>query len=195
MSSYHFTTRWVVEATCAEVYRTLESAEDLPRWWPSVYLEVKQLEAGQPGGVGKVVALCARGFLPFTLKWRFRVMQTRFPHGFALKAEGDFIGTGEWTFRQLDDERCEVIYDWRVRAEKPLLKKLTWLLRPVFSANHDWAMKKGEESLKLELRRRKTDTEAERKALPKPPGPIFPLKLKFSLCHPPNTSPSRPPGA
>ncbi|HRF37397.1 MAG TPA: SRPBCC family protein [Saprospiraceae bacterium] len=173
-NTYHFITRWVVNATSAEVYRTLEAVEDLARWWPSVYLDVKQLEKGQPGGVGKLVALYTKGFLPYTLQWKFRVTQTQFPIGFSLEAIGDFAGTGEWTFRDMNEEQCEVIYDWRIRAEKPLLKKLTWLLRPLFSANHQWAMRKGEESLKLELRRRKAASDAERAAVPSPPGPVFP---------------------
>ncbi len=179
-TAYYFATRWLVEATCAEVYRTLETAEDLPRWWPSVYLDVKQLEKGQPGGVGKLVALYTKGFLPYTLKWQFRVTHTHFPHGFALEAIGDFAGTGEWTFRQVTDEHCEIIYDWRISAEKPLLKKLSWLLRPLFSANHHWAMHKGEESLRLELRRRRATSDAERAALPEPPGPTFPHNFTYN---------------
>ncbi len=177
MSAYHFTTRWIIPATCVEVYRTLEAVEDLSRWWPSVYLDVKQLEKGQPGGVGKRVMLYTKGFLPYTLKWQFVVTHTEFPYGFSLEAIGDFAGTGVWTFRQLDDDQCEVIYDWRISAEKPLLKKLSWLLRPVFSANHHWAMRKGEESLALELQRRRAPSQAARAALPRPPGPVFPHNL------------------
>jgi hypothetical protein len=70
-----------------------------------------------------------------------------------------------------------VIYDWRISAEKPLLKKLSWLLRPVFSANHHWAMQKGEVSLALELQRRRAPSQAARAALPRPPGPVFPHNL------------------
>lgn len=171
---YQFSTCWHVEATCAEVYRTLETAEDLPRWWPSVYLDAKQLEKGQTGGVGKVVALYTKGFLPYTLKWKFRVTHTQFPHGFALEAIGDFAGKGVWTFTQITDKQCEVVYDWKIKAEKPLLKKLSWLLKPLFSANHRWAMRKGEESLKLELQRRGAASKEEREAVHKPPGPVFP---------------------
>ena len=47
-----------------------------------------------------------------------------------------------------------ITYDWRIRAEKPLLRYLSFLLKPVFSANHRWAMARGEESLKAELARR-----------------------------------------
>jgi hypothetical protein len=57
-------------------------------------------------------------------------------------------------------------------AEKPLLKKLSWLLRPAFAANHEWAMRKGLESLELELRRRRGELQ-----VPPPPGPTFPHNL------------------
>ena len=66
----------------------------------------------------------------------------------------------------------EVTYDWRVRARKPLLRSLSWLLKPLFAANHRWAMARGAESLALELRRGRARTEAERGAVPDPPGPM-----------------------
>ena len=47
----------------------------------------------------------------------------------------------------------------------------TELLRPLFAANHHWAMRKGEESLRLELARRRAATPAERDQIPPPPGP------------------------
>lgn len=178
MSTYHFTTHWHVAATCEEVYRILEEVEALPHWWPSVYLDVRQLEKGAPGGVGKRVSLYTKGWLPYTLRWQFQVTDTQFPSGFALQAIGDFAGTGVWTFQQTDDRHCKVVYDWRIEAQKPLLKKLTFLLRPIFSANHLWAMRKGEESLKLEILRRRATTEAARKLIPPPPGPTFPHNLR-----------------
>lgn len=180
MNTYHFITHWRVEATCEEVYRILEDVEALPRWWPSVYLEVKQLEKGRPGGVGKVVSLFTKGWLPYTLHWQFHVTETHYPTGFSLEAVGDFAGTGIWTFKQADAQHCEITYDWRINAEKPLLKMLTFLLRPIFSANHLWAMRKGEESLKLELRRRRAETDAERASIPEPPGPTFLHNLHYS---------------
>jgi hypothetical protein len=177
MSAYHFITHWEMDATCEEIYRTLEDAEDLVRWWPSVYLDAKIREKGQPGGVGKIVELYTKGWLPYTLRWKFRVTHTDFPNGYALEAIGDFVGQGEWSFKPLDGDRCAVTYDWRIRAEKPLLKLLTPLLRPIFSANHLWAMRKGEESLRLELLRRKAKTEEERAQIAAPPGPTFPHNL------------------
>jgi len=174
MSDYHFITRWHLPATCEEIYRTLEDVEALAEWWPSVYLDVKVLERGQPGGVGKLVELYTKGWLPYTLRWRFRVTQTDFPNGFALEALGDFVGRGIWTFRPTAEGHCEVTYDWKIRAEKPLLRWLSPLLRPLFSANHLWAMRRGEESLRLELLRRRATSPEERARVPLPPGPTFP---------------------
>jgi Polyketide cyclase / dehydrase and lipid transport len=173
MSNYHFISRWQMDANCEEVYRILEKVEDLPRWWPSVYLDVAVLEKGQVGGVGKVVDLYTKGWLPYTLRWQFTVVETDFPNGFALTASGDFKGTGVWTFRPLENDKCEVVYDWRISAEKPLLKKLSWLLRPVFSANHEWAMRQGEKSLRLELLRCQATTSEAFATIPAPPPPTF----------------------
>ena len=177
MNTYHFITRWIVEATCEEVYRILEDVDSLADWWPSVYLDVHILEKGKPGGVGKVVELYTKGWLPYTLRWKFRVTDTHFPTGFSLQAFGDFIGAGIWTFRTTDTGQCEVIYDWQIQANKPLLKILTPILRPLFSLNHHWAMRMGERSLRLEISRRKAKTDAERAAVPSPPGPTFPHNL------------------
>ncbi len=177
MSEYHFITRWQMDATCEEVYGILEAVDGLARWWPSVYLDVQVLEKGQPGGVGKVVALYTKGWLPYTLRWKFRVSATDFPNGFSLSAIGDFVGQGAWTFKPVGDGKCEVIYDWKISAEKPFLKMLTPLLRPIFSANHHWAMRMGEKSLRLELQRCQAKTAAELAAVPGAPGPIFPHNL------------------
>jgi hypothetical protein len=87
-------------------------------------------------------------------------------------ATGDLNGTGRWTFEQ-DGPEVVITYDWQVSASKPLLRRLTWPLRPLFAANHRWAMARGEESLRLELRRRRATTEAERRRVPPPPPPTF----------------------
>ena len=92
--------------------------------------------------------------------------------GYALAATGDLVGSGRWTFLPTGSD-VVILYDWRVRASKPLLQQLTWLLRPAFAANHRWAMASGEESLRLELRRRRATTEAERRRVPPPPPGTF----------------------
>lgn len=112
--------------------------------------------------------LFTKGWLPYTLRWSFRVTRAEFPHGFALEALGDFIGTGVWAFEQ-EGPDCLVTYDWQISAAKPLLRRLSGLLRGIFSANHEWAMRQGKISLDLELRRYRGELN-----VPAPPGPTWP---------------------
>ncbi len=177
MANYQFTTLWKVPGTREDIYRLLEQAEELPRWWPSVYLDVNIINPRQPDGVGKIVEFYTNSWLPYTLRWKFQVTKTNFPHGFSLLAFGDFVGKGIWTFSPYSPGTCLVKYVWCIRAEKPILKFFTPLLRPLFSLNHHWAMQKGLESLKLAIKRRKAGTAEDRNHIPAPPGPTFPHNL------------------
>ena len=165
---YEFLTVWRVPGSVREVRAVLGDAESLPRWWPSVYLAVDVVEGGGADGVGRTLDLHTKGWLPYTLRWRLRVTEPVTDAGFALEASGDLEGTGRWTFAQ-DGPEAVVTYDWRVGATKPLLRRLSWLLRPAFAANHRWAMARGEQSLALELRRRRAATEEDRRRVPEPP--------------------------
>jgi hypothetical protein len=171
-SDYQFLTVWRVAGTIEEVRAVLNDGKTLPEWWPSVYLDVREVEPGRPDGLGRVLDLHTKGWLPYTLRWTLRITEPATDAGFALEASGDLDGTGRWRFEQ-DGPEVVVTYDWRISATKPLLRRLSWLLRPAFSANHHWAMKRGEESLTLEMRRRRAATEEERRTVPPPPPPTF----------------------
>jgi hypothetical protein len=170
MNSYHFITEWQVEGTCGEVADIIGDPNGLVRWWPAVYLQAEQLEPPNPSGTGRRMRVWTKGWLPYTLRWEFIVTQSRYPFGFTIEATGDFVGRGEWTFVQ-DGPNVRITYDWSILAEKPLLKFFTPVLRPVFEANHRWAMAQGEASLKLELGRQRATSNAARAAIPPPPPP------------------------
>ena len=171
-NDYHFITEWRVQSTLQEVAEILGNGPDLARWWPSVYLNVRELEPGDAKGVGKVIDLYTKGWLPYTLRWQFRVTDSNSPYGFTLEASGDFVGRGIWTFEQQGD-MVKIIYDWKIRADKPLLRYLSFMMKPIFSMNHHWAMEKGEESLKLELARRHAKSAEEQMRIPAPPQPTW----------------------
>lgn len=179
---YHFITAWDIPATTAEIVEVLGDAADLPRWWPSVYLDVAVLEPGDERGIGRVVSLFTKGWLPYTLRWRFRVTEVT-DTGFALEAFGDFVGRGAWTFTPIREAGApggpltHVEYDWRIAAEKLLLKRFSAVMKPIFGRNHQWAMERGRRSLLLELARRHAvaaGDQATLAALPSPPPPTFP---------------------
>ncbi len=171
-NDYHFITRWRVQSTLEEINDVLGSAPDLVRWWPSVYLDVKEIERGEENGVGRVISLFTKGWLPYTLRWSFKVTEVTYPTGFRLDAIGDFVGRGIWTFEQ-DCAFVNVTYDWKISAEKGLLKTLSFIMKPIFSMNHEWAMARGFDSLVLELQRRHATTPEERARIPAPPPPTF----------------------
>lgn len=170
-NEYRFVTRWKVDARADEVCDIIGDPLGLPRWWPAVYLSAVETQPGDAEGRGRVVDLHTRGWLPYTLKWSFRVTEVERPRRFAIQAWGDFEGTGVWTFRQCRDG-TDVEFVWTIRAEKPMLRTLSFVLKPMFSANHEWAMRKGLESLRLELaRRHAASPEAAARVAAPPTGP------------------------
>ncbi|MDD7836002.1 SRPBCC family protein [Paenarthrobacter sp. AB444] len=169
-TDYEFQTVWRVAGTREEVVDVLGDASTLPQWWPAVYLDVTPVSPGKPDGTGNAVDLHTKGWFPYTLRWRLTLTEPVSLHGWTFTGTGDLNGTGAWKF-ETDGPEVVVTNGWRVSTAKPLLRRLSWLLKPAFSANHHWAMARGEESLKLELRRRRSTTD--RASVPPPPGPTF----------------------
>lgn len=164
-------TRWRVWGTLDEVASVLSDPLGLVQWWPSVYLDVRVREPGDEATrVGARIELFTKGFLPYTLRWQCVITASDYPHGFTLQAEGDVAGTGVWTLVQEGPEVL-VTFEWRVRANKPLLQRLSFMLRPIFAWNHAWAMARGGDGLRLEVVRRRAQTEVERQRVPPPPAP------------------------
>ena len=168
-NDYHFITHWHVESTLQEITEILVDGPSLVRWWPAVYIEVKQLKNGDANSLGGIIDLYTKGWLPYRLRWKAKITATNHPYGFTITATGDFDGRGIWTFEQ-NGAFVDITYDWKLHSDKPLLKNLSFIMKPVFAANHRWAMRKGEESLKLELQRRHATSPKALAAIPAPPG-------------------------
>src|SRR4051794_20417553 len=99
-NDYHFVTNWTFEATPEELTAILADIDGLARWWFKVYLKVRTLDAGDEHGIGRRADLLTKGRLPYTLRWQFTVIESNPPHGFAIQAQGDFMGRGIWTLEQ-----------------------------------------------------------------------------------------------
>ncbi|MFO0940168.1 MAG: hypothetical protein U0930_05320 [Pirellulales bacterium] len=154
-NEYSFMTYWTVQGASLElIYDILIHGKEFVRWWPEVYLQVDEQETGGDHGIGKAATLHTKGWLPYTLRWSMKIDGVNYPNGFTLRALGDFDGRGTWKFTQRDSNTIDIEFDWRLKAEKPLLKYLSFALKPFFSANHRWAMARGLEGLKREIARR-----------------------------------------
>jgi hypothetical protein len=154
-NDYVFLTRWRVEGKAEEAFDILNDVPGYLRWWPEVYLAVENLALGDRDGIGKTHALLTRRKLPYRLRWNARIIDKRRPSSFSIEASGDFVGRGVWSLVE-HSQHLDIEFDWRLRAEKPLLRYLSFLLKPLFRWNHRWAMARGEEGLRRELVRRRS---------------------------------------
>lgn len=158
-NDYVFLTNWHAKGKAAGAYEILTDVPGYLRWWSEVYLAVNPLAPAGKDGLGQSYRLLTRGNLPYRLRWDARIIETRRPNGFTIEATGDFIGRGIWSFNEHGKD-LEIVFDWRLRAEKPLLKSLSFLLKPLFRWNHRWAMERGEQGLRRELNRRTTNSKS-----------------------------------
>jgi uncharacterized protein YndB with AHSA1/START domain len=149
---FQIPTVWRIRASPEQVYDLLSRPQDFVRWWPEVYLAVREVKAGDENGVGRIVELHTKGKLPYTLRWQAEVVAASKPRSMAIRARGDLDGHGEWRFEQ-DGDWVDAHYRWTVLVTKPWMIALAPLLRPVFVLNHLWAMRRGLEGLQRELAR------------------------------------------
>lgn len=156
-NEYEFLTEWHVAASRELIYDILKEGKDYPRWWPEVYLNAEFEPSGREDHVGDRVHFLTKGWLPYRLRWTAEVVRHSKPHTIEIKATGDFVGRGIWLLdsNDSDDAETKVMFDWRLRADKPLLRWLSPIFKPIFRWNHAWAMARGYESLCSEVERRK----------------------------------------
>lgn len=153
LNEYEFFTEWRVQAPAELLFEILKNAEGYPRWWPDVYLRVTHLPSGNADGLGDRFDLLTRGWLPYQLRWTAESIRHERPHLIEIRATGDFEGCGIWRLEPLGHE-TRITFDWRIRADKPLLRWLSPVCKPLFRWNHGWAMNKGLFRLREEIARR-----------------------------------------
>jgi len=155
-AEYQFLTTWHVPgATPEELYDVIGDATSFRRWCGDVWREVPG--EGGPPRPGLTSQVVARGFLPYKLRWTLTILDVDRPRRITLGASGDFEGGGEWTFEP-EEGGTTAQFDWRPIVEKPGVKQLTPVLRPLFRKNHLWTMKRGREHVEEELERRRRET-------------------------------------
>jgi hypothetical protein len=177
LNDYHVTTTWHVDAGVDEVAAVLDEPAALSRWWPAAFLGVTVVT--RPHGLrGARGWVWSKGWLPYTLRFQYDATELPDRPGVFIRVTGDFEGRCVCSVTPRG-ARVAIEFDWRVRARKPMVRRLSWLLRPVFIANHRWVMARGLESLRLELSRRRAEAGLGGTSLPPPPGPTFPYGSRY----------------
>jgi hypothetical protein len=121
-----------------------------------VYLHTEELGREDENGVGRRFRLHTQGGLPYTLRWESCAIEVDRPHRIRIRATGDFVCRGVWTLNQNGD-LLDLEFDWKRKAEKPIIRYLSFLLKPLYSANHRWAMARGQGGLARELQKRREE--------------------------------------
>jgi quercetin dioxygenase-like cupin family protein/uncharacterized protein YndB with AHSA1/START domain len=141
---YEFVDEWDVDAPRESVFAAIADARSYPTWWKPVYLSVES--SGEPA-VGSVSRQHFKGRLPYHLRTRSRITRLEAPEAIGAVVDGDLRGTGLWTLTELPDGGTHVRFDWRVHADRPLLRLLTPVLRRALRWNHAWAIARAREGL------------------------------------------------
>jgi hypothetical protein len=148
-SDYHFVTHWRVKGPIQIAFEILKDGKNYAHWWKPAYVSSEEV------GSQKVESL-VRAKLPYTLRFTSQLIQETPPSELKIHATGELEGTGLWKLKQ-EGESTVIDFNWDVRANKAVVRWLSFLLKPLFSWNHDWVMNTGEKALQSEINRRKTN--------------------------------------
>jgi uncharacterized protein YndB with AHSA1/START domain len=146
---YVFIDEWDVDARPEAVFDALADATTYPKWWRPVYVETT---TDGPPGLGCTSHQHFKGRLPYHLHTRSTITRYERPTVLGADVEGDLRGRGLWTLTPRHGG-THVQFDWRVNAEKPIVRALTPVLRPLFRWNHAWAIARAQDGLEPYARR------------------------------------------
>ncbi len=145
-NDYSFREEWFVPAPTDEVWQVLADARLLPEWWRGVYLSAEPLDGYAGPRVGGRVRGRARGFLPYRLSFIIETTELTRPSVVAVRIAGDLTGTWRATLHE-EAGGTHVVLEERVSADKPLIRALSPVLKPLFAWNHRWTTPRGEQGL------------------------------------------------
>jgi hypothetical protein len=144
-TEFHLVTEWIVDSAVEDVWRVLNTLGTWPDWWPSVK-QVDLLREGDEAGIGSIYRMRWSTALPYDLTFEMRTVKVEPLVTIEGRASGELDGIGRWTL-QPEGSRCKVRYDWIVKLAKPWMVRFAFILRPVFSWNHNVVMERGRRGL------------------------------------------------
>jgi uncharacterized protein YndB with AHSA1/START domain/quercetin dioxygenase-like cupin family protein len=147
---YDFVDEWDLRAPMQGVFDALADGRTYPEWWKPVYVAV---ESDGRTEVGSVSRQHFKGQLPYHLHTTSTIVEVDPPRRLVADVAGDLRGRGVWTLTDRGDGVTHVRFDWSVFADRPLLRVLTPVLRPLLRANHAWAISRAMEGLEPYVQR------------------------------------------
>lgn len=139
LNFYSFRSTWTVDLPPESAYSLLREIGEYYKWWPEIK-EMRQIDERR-------IDIRARALLPYDL-W-FVGEPNEYPEECALelKMTGDLEGFSRFTI-EADGSGSRLLFEEQVEANKPLLRRLALIARPLFVANHWLMMRRGQAGLR-----------------------------------------------
>ncbi len=146
-SQYSFSSRWHLDASQERVWQAFEEllpSEDPFVFWPAMRSERRggtdiHVTAGSPVG--------------YSLQFRLYDVDPTPMEWVTLRADGDLLGRATMRLRAVDDNSSTIDVSWHVDVMQPWMRRMRFVLRPVFVLAHDAVMRAGERGLNAWLRK------------------------------------------
>ena len=139
-SQYTFSSRWHLEASHERVWQAFEEllpSDDPFVFWPGMQSERRDedihVTAGSPVG--------------YTLRFRVYDVDSTPMEQVTLRADGDLLGRATMKLGVVDDRNSTIDVAWYVDVAQPWMRRMRFVLRPVFVLAHDAVMRAGERGL------------------------------------------------
>lgn len=136
------TSRWRLDTSPEAVWQLLTDIEAWPAWWRYVR-RVRRIERSATSPVGDVAELVWGSALLYGIRLRVTTLAAERPTRLEGQSQGDLNGFGIWLLDAATDAGVDVTYRWEVVLERPWMRALSFLLRPVFEWNHFVIMRAG----------------------------------------------------
>ena len=149
-NEYAFIDKFFAPCDMGTAYEYISTIRQYPLWWGRVYKRIEKLNAIPDNKPGVRYAITISGFLPYRLSITNEVIYSRKPDIIQFEAMGDLRGRGTWYFAECEGG-TEITFDWRVVANKAVLRLISFLLKPLFRANHHFCIVEAEKGIRKDL--------------------------------------------
>jgi hypothetical protein len=151
MHRYVLSSRWRLQATDTErVWQLLTDVESWPRWWRYVR-RARVLSLGRADHVGDVAEFDWASALWYGMRLRVTTTLAQRAQQLEGRADGDLHGHGTWLIETDAPDAVRVTYRWDVTLHRPWMRRLAFLLRPLFEWNHFVVMRAGARGMARQL--------------------------------------------
>lgn len=138
---YSFSSRWHISAPQQRVWQTFE--ELLPTENPFVFWPGMQSERRG----GEAIHVTAGSPVGYTLRFRVYDVEATPMERVTLRADGDLLGQATMQLGVIDELNSTIDVNWHVDVTQPWMRRMRFVLRPVFVLAHDAVMRAGERGL------------------------------------------------